>query len=91
MELQEQVTALTAEKQQYLKMIEDLNAEKLALDQMLIDALKNTLNLKKEIICKNVQINDLNTQLQQSLAANQDQERIKSLSCENVTDMCVNG
>ena len=40
MELQEQVTALNAEKKQYVSMIENLNAEKLALDQMLVSSLK---------------------------------------------------
>lgn len=58
MELQEKITALEAEKKQYLSIIDNLNAEKIALDQMYVNSLKDALNFKKENILLN---NNLNT------------------------------
>lgn len=63
MELQEQITALEAEKKQYLTMIEHLNAEKLALDQMLVSSLKEALNAKKDNIINDQIIKNLNAKI----------------------------
>lgn len=64
MELQEQVNALNAERKQHIDMINNINSEKIALDQMLINHLKETLNAKKEVIMKDNAINNLNEQIQ---------------------------
>ncbi|HMG16380.1 MAG TPA: hypothetical protein VK590_13075 [Saprospiraceae bacterium] len=79
MDLQEQISVLQSEKAQYIKLLDDCNSEKLALDQMLMESLKSNLSLKKEIIGKNMSINDLNVKLQLQL---QTQEPISSISCE---------
>lgn len=63
MELQEQVTALEAEKKQYLTMIEHLNAEKIALDQMLVSSLKEALNAKRDNILNDQVIKNLNNKI----------------------------
>lgn len=63
MDLQEQVTALEAEKKQYLTMIEHLNAEKIALDQMLVGSLKEALNAKKDNIINDQVIKNLNNKI----------------------------
>jgi hypothetical protein len=56
MDLQEQVTALNAEKKQYLQIIDNLNAEKIALDQMLVSNLKESLTAKKDLILSNANL-----------------------------------
>lgn len=63
MDLQEKVTALEAEKKQYLQIIDHVNAEKLAIDQMYVLSLKDALNYRKEVILKDKQISDLNEQI----------------------------
>lgn len=63
MELQEQVTALESEKKQYLTMIEHLNAEKIALDQMLVTSLKEVMNAKKDNIINDQVIKNLNNEV----------------------------
>lgn len=70
MDLQEKVTALEAEKKQYISMIDNINAEKIALDQMYVDSLKTVLSLKKEIILININLNkekETNVSLQKEL------------------------
>lgn len=69
MDLQEKVIALEAEKKQYIQIIDNINAEKLALDQMYVVSLKDTLNHRKEVILKDKNIYDLN-------------EKIKLINCE---------
>lgn len=64
MELQEKITALEAEKVQYIQMIDNVNAEKIALDQMLVEALKGGLESRKNSLLKDKTINDLNVQIQ---------------------------
>ena len=59
MELKEQVTALEAEKKQYIAIIENLNCEKIALDQMLVEALKNGLESRKNSLLKDAKLNEL--------------------------------
>jgi uncharacterized coiled-coil DUF342 family protein len=63
MELNEQITALKAENKQYLDMIDGLNAEKLALDQMIIDSLKQVLSVKKDIILSNKKLFESNEKI----------------------------
>lgn len=50
MELQEQLTATKSERDQYKKMCESINAEKVALDQMFVEQLRVSLNHKKDLI-----------------------------------------
>lgn len=50
MELQEQVTQLTNEKNHYAKLVEGIGAEKVALDQMYVKSLQDMLAVKKEFI-----------------------------------------
>lgn len=64
MDLQEKINTLEAEKKQYISIIENLNAEKTALDQMLVSALKESLIAKKDVLMKDNAINNLNQQLQ---------------------------
>ena len=54
MELQEQITALTAEKNQLQNMLENLNSEKIAIDQMWVSALRECLTAKKEVLMMGV-------------------------------------
>lgn len=56
MDLQEQVTALNAEKKHYLQIIDNINAEKIALDQMYVESLKISLAAKKELILLNANL-----------------------------------
>ncbi len=64
MELQEQVTTLDAQVKQYELIVDNLNNEKIALDQMLVKSLKETLNATKELLIKDKAINGLNNQIQ---------------------------
>lgn len=50
MDLQGQLTAAQAENNFLKQAIENVTAEKIALDQMLIENLKSLLNVRKEII-----------------------------------------
>lgn len=59
MDSQERITALEAEKKQYISMIDKLNNEKLALDQMLVDSIKQVLNYKVELLTINKNSNEL--------------------------------
>lgn len=59
MELQEQITILETEKKKYIDMLDNLNNEKLALDQMLVDSIKQILNLKIEVLKLNKNLNDV--------------------------------
>jgi len=75
MELSEQITALEVEKKQYILHSENLNAEKTALDQMLVESLKSGLEAKKQVLMKDNAINDLSKQVQALL---QEKESLKS-------------
>lgn len=44
------------EQLQYENALENLNAEKIALDQMYVESLKSILNLKKELILANAKL-----------------------------------
>jgi len=63
MELQEQVNALTAEKNQYISMLENVNSEKIALDKMLVNSLKECLAAQKDSIIKGNSIDKLTAQV----------------------------
>lgn len=60
MESIEQISALKDEIKNHLLMIDHINAEKIALDQMYIVSLKELLNCKRDIILKDHIINSLN-------------------------------
>lgn len=62
-----------AEKNEYSAKLQDLNAEKTALDQMLVDSLKQSLSLRKEIVMKDNAIKDL------MLKINEAEKKIKGL------------
>ena len=53
MELQEQINALTSEKNQYFEMLHNLNLEKIAIDQQLVETLKQLLGVKKDLLLAN--------------------------------------
>ncbi len=55
MELQEQVISLQSEIKAYKEHCERINAEKLALDQMLVECLKSSLTYKTDYILKDEQ------------------------------------
>lgn len=63
MELENKIAQLEAEKSQYITTIDNVNAEKIALDQMLVENLKNTLNSKKDMIMMNQKLFNLQTEL----------------------------
>ncbi len=67
MELQEKITSLEAEKKQYLSIIDNINAEKIALDQMYVLSIKEVLNAKKEIIILNKNINEIKAKYEEIL------------------------
>lgn len=64
MELQEQIDSLTTEKNNYLGIITKINNERVALDQMLVNGIKEIHQLKTEILVKDSSIKDLNAQIQ---------------------------
>ena len=64
MELHEEITALKAEKEQYIKIIEDVRAEALALDNMYVESLKESMRNRKELILINNKLKDLTQQLE---------------------------
>lgn len=63
MELQEELTSLKAENKAYKDFAESLNAEKIALDQMLVESLKTSLNAKKESIMSGEKVKKLETEI----------------------------
>ena len=63
MELCEQVASLKKEIQVYKEHFESINAEKIALDQMLVECLKNSLTYKKELILKDEVVKKLNMEM----------------------------
>jgi len=63
MELQEEFTALKSELEQYKSLLENSNAERIALDQMYVIALKNEVTFRKEILLQNNKINELTKSL----------------------------
>lgn len=71
MELQEMVSALESEKAQYISMIDNINAEKIALDQLLVDSLKNSLSSRKDLILQNAKINELEIKLSKLMEVNE--------------------
>lgn len=64
MELQEQIIALQKELQIYKDFLEGVNAEKIALDQLLVESLKNNLSAKKDVILKDEKMRKLNVELE---------------------------
>ncbi len=63
MEVEKRIQELEIERTTHLKIIDDINAEKLALDQMLIDALKQMLAARKECILANASLNKANNEI----------------------------
>lgn len=63
MELQEELNILKSENKQYKDFLEGINAEKIALDQLLVESLKNNLSAKKDVILKDEKIRKLNVEL----------------------------
>jgi hypothetical protein len=59
MDLQEQVNSLNAEKIQLLNFVENINAEKIALDQLLVESLKSSVSTKKELFLVNAKATKL--------------------------------
>lgn len=79
MDLQEQVTALTAEKNQYLNLLQMANAEKIALDQQLVETLKQLIENRKNLLLSNNQIKELDAKLQESISK---EDFLKNEICE---------
>lgn len=63
MELSEQVTALTAENKALKDNIENTAAEKIALDQLLVESLKSGLSAKKDLVLSQVNVQRLQQEL----------------------------
>lgn len=70
MDLQEQVTSLTAEKNRCWDMLKTMEQEKIALDQSYVSSIRECLELRKQIIIKDNSIKDLNDQIQKLLKEN---------------------
>jgi hypothetical protein len=94
MEVTEEFKALKNELKLYKEHIEGLNAEKVALDQMLVENLKNSLQSKKELVLKEEQLKKLNVEVE---AFKKEREgllkQIADLKAKNVEDeidMCLN-
>jgi len=64
MELQEEVTALKSEIEMFKSAVESLQAEKLAIDQMLVESLKSSLENKKNVILKDEQVKKINIEME---------------------------
>lgn len=81
MDLQERITALEAEKKQYINMIDNINAEKIALDQMYVNSLKDALNFRKENILLNQNLNSVKANYEEILKEKELlQKRIEDLN-----------
>lgn len=65
MELQEQVTALESEKKVYINMLDNVNNEKIALDQSYVTSIRECLGLRKDLLVRDKMINDLSMQCQE--------------------------
>jgi len=50
MEINEELNSLKSENSFLKNMLENVNAEKIALDQMFVDGLKSSLQIKKKVI-----------------------------------------
>jgi prefoldin subunit 5 len=81
MELQEQIASLESEKKNYLSFIEAINAEKIALDQLLVETLKSSLSAKKDLCLSNAKLQIL-TQENNELKKKQEemQQKIDQLT-----------
>lgn len=81
MELQEQVTQLTNEKNHYVKLIDGINAEKTALDQMFVKTLQDMLTIKRDMILTNAECEKVKSELAALKAEkSQLQNRLDALS-----------
>ena len=57
--LKEELKRLKLERDSLLEMINGLNAEKIALDQLLVESLKHSLSSKKDIVLLNQKVEEL--------------------------------
>jgi len=84
MELEHKLAQMESEKLQYINLIDNINAEKLALDQMLVDNIKNTLTVKKDIIFLNQKIIKIQNELDNANKENIDlKEKLTRLDITN--------
>lgn len=63
MELNEQLSVLKKENQMYKDFCENINAEKIALDQLLVENLKSSLSAKKDAVINGEKVKKLETEL----------------------------
>jgi chromosome segregation ATPase len=63
MELSEQVTALTAQNKQLTEGLNNVNAEKIALDKMFVESLQGSLSIRKQLLLKEAEVNQLNVMI----------------------------
>lgn len=95
MELQQELDALKNENKSYKDFLETVNAEKVALDQMLVENLKGSLNAKKEVILRDEQLKKLHLELElSSKEKSLLQKQLNDLKAKNVEeeiDKCLSG
>ena len=68
MELSEQLTAMTTERNQYKEMVDNLAAEVFSLDKSLVKAYQDNVSNGKDLYKLNKSITDLNSQIQNILS-----------------------
>lgn len=74
MEFQEQISSLQEEKKNYISFIENINAEKIALDQLLVESLKSSVLTKKELCLSNAKLQTLS---QENISLKEKQEEMQ--------------
>lgn len=77
-DMEKELENLKIEKQNYIQIIEHINAEKIALDECYVDSLKAILNFRKEILFLKGQIEKLKNEINSNLSF----EKVK---CDNST------
>lgn len=64
MEVEKRIETLEAEKTHHISVIENISAEKIALDQMLVSQIKDTLNARRELIILTNSLNNEKNEVQ---------------------------
>ncbi len=79
MESIDRLTQLEAQIKSQVEMYKALEAEKTALDQMLVESLKSSLDSKKNLLMRDAVVNDITNQIQGMFK--EKEELLKEIEC----------
>lgn len=87
MELSEQLTAITTERNQYKEMVDNLAAEVFSLDKALVKSYQENVASGKDLYLLNKSITDLNNQIQALLNEKKVLHEEKIILSEEINDL----